>query len=132
MLSCVAPTRYRSTLVVKRTPLLSAYSLVSAYTLPAFNPFFIKRIRVSRNLHVLRVELKLSRKLQENRLLQPTGDAMGTGGAIIKAELIATGEAEVQSIQTMLDGGIVASRNGRFVAGRLASSAGSPLCLLAV
>ena len=49
---------------------------------------------------------------------------MATGGAIIVEELMATGEAEVQSVQTTLDGGIVTSRDCRF--------AGSPLCLLAV
>ena len=57
----------------------------------------------------------LSRKLQENRLLQPTEDAMATGGEIIMGELMAAGEAEVQSVQTTLDGGIVASRDSRFV-----------------
>ena len=45
---------------------------------------------------------------------------------------MATGEAKVQSVQTTPDGGIVVSRDGRFVAGRLASSVGSSLCLLAV
>ena len=44
-------------------------------------------------------------------MLQPTGDAMATGKAIIIGELMATGEAEVQSVQTMCDSGIVASRN---------------------
>ena len=53
--------------------------------------------------------------LQENRLLQPTGDAMTTGGAIIIGELMATEEAEVRSVQKTLDGGIVASHDGRFV-----------------
>ena len=60
------------------------------------------------------MELKLLRKLQENRLLQPTGDAMATGGAIIIGELMATGEAEVQCVQTTLSGGIVSSRDRRF------------------
>ena len=50
----------------------------------------------------------------ENRLLQPTGDAMATGEAIITAELMAAGEADVQSIQTTRDGGIVASRDRCF------------------
>ena len=42
------------------------------------------------------MELKLLRKLQENRLLQPTGDVLATGGAIIGGELMATGETEVK------------------------------------
>ena len=42
-------------------------------------------------------------------------------------EAIITGEAEVQSVQTMRDGEIVA-----LFAGLLASLAGSVLCLLAV
>ena len=62
------------------------------------------------------MELKLARKLQEDRLLQPTGDAMATGGAIIIGELMmATGEAEVQSVQTTRDGRIVALLVGRLV-----------------
>ena len=36
---------------------------------------------------------------------------MATGETITTGELMATGEAEVQSIQTTLDGGIVASRD---------------------
>ena len=68
-----------------------------------------------KNFHALRVELKLSRKLQENRLLQPTEDAMATGGEIIIGVLMATGQAEVQRVQTTLDGGIVTSQDGRFV-----------------
>ena len=48
-------------------------------------------------------------------MLQPTGDAMATGGAIIIGELMTTELAEVQSVQTTLDGGIVASRDGRFL-----------------
>ena len=100
-------------------PLLSAYPLLSTYTLPAFNPFllsaFVSRIVSIKNLHALRVELTLSRKLQENPLLQPTGDTMATGGAIIIGELMAIGEAEVQRVQTTLDGAIIASRNGRIV-----------------
>ena len=39
---------------------------------------------------------------------------MATGGAIIIGKLMATGEAEVQSVQTTRDGGIVASRDRRF------------------
>ena len=61
------------------------------------------------------MELKLSRKLHENQLLQSTGNAMATTRAIIIGELMATGEAEVQSVQTTFDGGIVASLDGRFV-----------------
>ena len=53
------------------------------------------------------MELKLLRKLQENRLLQLTGDAMATGEAII------TGEAELRSVQATCDGGIVASWDRR-------------------
>ena len=68
-----------------------------------------------KHLHALRMELKLLRKLQENRLLQLTGDATATGEAIITRELMATGQTEVQSVQTMRDGGIVASRDHRFV-----------------
>ena len=61
------------------------------------------------------MELKLLRKLQENGLLQHTGQVMATGEAIITGELMATGEAEAQSVQTMRDGGIIASRDHRFV-----------------
>ena len=68
----------------------------------------MSRIISIKNLHTLGMELKLSRKLQEN------GDAMATGGAISTGELRATGEAEVQSVQTTLDGGNVASRDRRF------------------
>ena len=46
-------------------------------------------------LHALRVELKLLRKLQENRLLQPTGDSMAMEEAIITGDLMATGQAEI-------------------------------------
>ena len=66
-------------------------------------------------MNALRVELKLLRKLKENRSLQPTGDATVIGEAIITCELMATGQPEVQSVQTTRDGGIVASRNCRFV-----------------
>ena len=52
--------------------------------------------------------------MQENRLLQPTGDAMATGEAIITGELMATGEAELHSVQTMHDGRIVTSQDLRF------------------
>ena len=48
-------------------------------------------------------------------MLQPTGDTPATGEAIIRGELIATGQTEVQSVQTTHDGGIVASRDRRFV-----------------
>ena len=48
-------------------------------------------------------------------MLQLTGDVMVTGGAIITEELMATGQAEVQSVQTPLDGGIIASQDRRFV-----------------
>ena len=37
-----------------------------------------------------------------------------TGEAIITGELMATGEAAVQSVQTTRDGGIVASRDHHF------------------
>ena len=87
-------------------------------------------IRIKR-LYTLRVELKLLRKLQENRSLQLTGGVMATGEAIITGELLATGQAKVQSVQTSRDGGIVASQDLRFFVGRLAGSAGSPLCLFA-
>ena len=50
-----------------------------------------------------------------------TGEAMVTGEAIITGEVMATGVAEVQSVQTTLDGGIVASTLFRTVAGHLAS-----------
>ena len=74
--------------------------MLSAYTLPAFTPFLVSAylyciIRI-KNEHALRVELKLVRKLQENRLLQPTGDVTATGEAIITGELMATGQTEVQ------------------------------------
>ena len=67
-----------------------------------------------KHLHALGVELKMLRKLQVNRSLQPTGDTMATGEAIITIDLMATGEAEVQSVQTTHVGGIVASRDRRF------------------
>ena len=41
-------------------------------------------------------------------MLQPAGDAMATGEVIITAQLMATGEAEVQSVQTTYDVGIAA------------------------
>ena len=66
-------------------------------------------------MHTFRVELKPLRKLQENRLLQPTGDATVTGEAIITGELMATGQAEIQSVQTTRDGEIVTLRDHRFV-----------------
>ena len=56
-----------------------------------------------KHLHVRRVELKLLRKLQENRLLQPTRDTTATGEAIITGELMATRQAEMQSVQTTRD-----------------------------
>ena len=103
--------------------MLSAYPLLSAHTLPAFNPFLLSAYVYSiisiKQLHALRVELKLLRKLQEDRLLQPTGDTMATGKAIITGELMATGEAELHSVQTMHDG-------------RIRHFAGSSFCLLAV
>ena len=61
--------------------------------LPAFNPLvlstYVHHIISIKHLHALRVELKLLRKLQENRLLQPTGDAMATGEVTITGELMA-------------------------------------------
>ena len=39
---------------------------------------------------------------------------MSSGEAIITGELMATGEAEVQNVQTVRDGGIIASRDHRF------------------
>ena len=57
-------------------------------------------------------------------MLPPTGDAMATGGEIISEQLMATGQAEVQSVWTPLDGGIVASRDRHFAC--------RPPCLLAV
>ena len=100
--------------------MLDAYPLLSAYKLLAFDPFFIKRIYTSRiiiikNLHALKLELKLLRKLQENRLLQPTGDAMGTGHVMIIGGLMPTGEAEVQSVQTMLYGEFLTLRDVHFL-----------------
>ena len=68
-----------------------------------------------KHLHALRVELKLLKKLQGNRLLQPTGDATATGEAIITGELKATGQTEIQSVQPTRDGRIVALRDRRFV-----------------
>ena len=56
------------------------------------------------------VELKLLRKLQENQLLQPTGDTLATGEAKITGELM----AEVQSVQTVRDGRSVALQDHRF------------------
>ena len=107
--------------IVKHTPLLSAYPLLSTYTLPAFNPFLLSAcvycIRSIKHLHALRVELKLLRKLQENRLLQSIGDTTATGEAIITGELMATGQDKinVQNVQTMRDGGIIASWDCHFV-----------------
>ena len=42
-------------------------------------------------------------------------EVMATGEAIVTGVLMATGEAEVQSVQTTLDRGIIASRDRRFV-----------------
>ena len=47
-------------------------------------------------------------------MLQPTEDAMATGEVIIAGELMATGKAEVHSVQTMRDGRIVASLDRYF------------------
>ena len=113
--------------------MLSEYHLLSAYTLSGFNSFLLSayasRIISIKNFNALtlRAELKLTRKLQENRLLQPTGDAIATGGARIVGELVAIGEAAVQSVQTKLDCGIIPSRDGlcgiaALLAGSLASS----------
>ena len=63
--------------------------------------------------------MKLLRKLQDNRLLRPIGDAMTTGEVIIIGELMTTGQAEMQSVKTSHDGGIDAA-------------VGSPLCLLTI
>ena len=68
-----------------------------------------------KQLHALTMELKLLGKLQENRLLQPTGDATATGEAIITGELKATGQAEIRSVQTTRDSGIVVLPDRRFV-----------------
>ena len=48
------------------------------------------------------------------------GEAMATGEAIITGEVMDTGEADVWSVQTTPDGGIVASALLRTVAGHLA------------
>ena len=67
--ACTVPLPW--TLVVKCTLLLSAYSLFSAYTLPAFNPSILSaysyRIVLINylHIHVLRLELTLLRWLQE-------------------------------------------------------------------
>ena len=88
------------------------YPLLSTYTLPAFYPFALSAyipVRVSHNikhLHTLGVELIEAAELATvNQLLQPTGDAMATEEAIITAKLMATGEAEAQSVQTTRDRG---------------------------
>ena len=47
-------------------------------------------------------------------MLQPTGDVMATGEAVITEELMATGEAELHSVQTMCDGKIVVSQDRHF------------------
>ena len=47
-------------------------------------------------------------------MLQSTGDTTTTGEAIIAGELMAIGQAEVQSVQTTQDGGIIASRDRHF------------------
>ena len=47
-------------------------------------------------------------------MLQPTVDTMATGEVIVAGELMATGEAKLQSVQTTPDGGIVALRDRRF------------------
>ena len=87
--------------------------------LPAFNPFllsaYVYRIIRIKHLHALRVELKLLRKLQENRLLQPTGDATVTAEAKNTGELMATGQAEIQCVQGKRGGAIVALWDRRFV-----------------
>ena len=40
---------------------------------------------------------------------------MAMGEAIITGELMAKGQAKIQNVQTMRDGGIVTSRDRRFV-----------------
>ena len=47
-------------------------------------------------------------------MLQPTGDMTAMEEAIITGELMATGQAEIQSVQTTRDSGIVTLRNRRF------------------
>ena len=93
--------------------------MLSAYKLHAFNPFllsaYIYCIISIKHLHTLRVELKLLRKLQENQLLQPAGDATATGEVIISGELKATGQAEIPCVHTTRDGVIVALWDRRFV-----------------
>ena len=93
--------------------------MLSAYTLPAFNPLLLSTcvycIISIKHLHAIRVELKLLRKLQGNRSLQPTGEATATGEEIIIGELMAIKQTEVQSVQTTHDGGIVASQDHRLV-----------------
>ena len=47
-------------------------------------------------------------------MLQPTGDALASGEAIITRELMATGEAELHIFQTMRNGRIVVSQDSCF------------------
>ena len=81
------------------------------------------------------MEFKLLRKLQENQLLQPTGDAMATGEAIITGELMAIQDRPKYKVfrQRVMAGSSL-HRIAALFSGRLhvASSAGSPLCLLAI
>ena len=84
------------------------------------------------NKPVLEMELKLLRKLRENRLLQPTGDDMAKGEVIITAELIATGQPRYKVFRQRVMAGSSLCGIGALFAGRLACSVGSPLSLLVV
>ena len=74
------------------------------------------------HLHALRVELKLQRKLKENRLLQPTGDAMATGEVIVTEELMATGKLSYTVFRQCVTAGSSLRRIAALLPGLLASS----------
>ena len=79
------------------------------------------------------MELKLLRKLQENLVLQPTGDATATGEVIITGELMATVDRQKNEVfrQSLMAESTLRGIAALF-AGRPASSSGSPLCMLGV
>ena len=77
------------------------------------------------------MELKLLRKLQENRVLQYAGDATAKGEAII-GELLATDRPKYKMFRQRVMAGSSLRGISALFDGRLASSLGSWLCLLAV
>ena len=98
------------------------------YTLPTFNPFVLSayeyHIISIKRLHALGVGGVEAAQIavQENQMLHPTGNVIATEEAIIAGEFMATGEAEVQSVQAMHDGRVIASQDHASLAGHLTSS----------